>query len=85
MVGLFLSERLAEYWASRGARFYALDLRRYGRSLRKGQSLGYVADLAAYDEEIGAALGIMKEEADDPRRLVLFWSFDGRPGVEPLG
>ena len=68
----FFQRRLAEYWASRGARFYALDLRRYGRSLRKGQVLGHVADLAAYDEEIGAALDIMKAEADDPRRLVLF-------------
>src|SRR5690554_3771130 len=42
----FFQKRLARFWTSRGARFYALDLRKYGRSLREGQTAGYVADLA---------------------------------------
>ncbi|WP_448059004.1 alpha/beta hydrolase [Cellulomonas hominis] len=52
----FFQTGLAEYWHARGAAFYALDLRKYGRSLRPHQTPGYVDDLATYDEEIDAAL-----------------------------
>lgn len=70
----FFQKRLARFWTSRGARFYALDLRKYGRSLRDGQTPGYVADLATYDEDIAAALAAMGQtiEGGDGRRLVLF-------------
>lgn len=71
----FFQTELAEFWRSRGARFFALDLRKYGRSLRPGQSPGYVTDLAEYDEEIEAALTDMGHGRDarslSPRRLVL--------------
>ncbi len=66
----FFQKRLARFWTSRGARFYALDLRKYGRSLREGQTAGYVADLATYDEDIAAALTAMGTMAQS-RRLVL--------------
>ena len=52
----FFQEHLAEYWRSMGARFYALDLRKYGRSLRDHQTPGFVDDLSVYDEDIEAAL-----------------------------
>lgn len=39
-----------------GFAFYALDLRRYGRSLRPGELLAYTRDLSVYFEEIDAAL-----------------------------
>ncbi len=55
----FFQHRLAEFWRAKGARFYALDLRRYGRSLREGQSHGYIEDLADYDQEIALALAEM--------------------------
>ena len=58
----FFQTHLAEYWTGLGAAFYALDLRKYGRSLREHQSPGYVADLAEYDEEIGAALEVIAAE-----------------------
>jgi len=58
----FFQTHLAEYWTSLGAAFYALDLRKYGRSLRDHQSPGYVADLSTYDEDIEAALGVIAEE-----------------------
>src|SRR5690554_1537696 len=48
----FFQKRLARFWTSRGARFYALDLRKYGRSLREGQTAGYVANLHTYDADI---------------------------------
>ena len=52
----FFQKRLARYWADRGARFFALDLRKYGRSVRPGQTPGFVTDLSTYDEDIAAAL-----------------------------
>ncbi|WP_243229767.1 alpha/beta hydrolase [Microbacterium sp. CIAB417] len=68
----FFQKRLARFWTTRGARFFALDLRKYGRSLREGQTPGYIADLATYDEDIEAALEAMAEGAASGRRLVLF-------------
>jgi len=71
----FFQTGLAEYWHGVGARFHALDLRKYGRSLRDHQTPGYVADLATYDADIEAALtAIGHGENDDRtsrRRLVL--------------
>jgi alpha-beta hydrolase superfamily lysophospholipase len=71
----FFQTGLAEHWHRLGARFYALDLRKYGRSLRDHQTPGYVADLATYDADIEAALSVMGHGADaaqpSRRRLVL--------------
>lgn len=55
----FFNPQLAEFWSNAGARFFALDLRKYGRSLRPGQTPGYVTDLADYDTDIEAALAAM--------------------------
>jgi alpha-beta hydrolase superfamily lysophospholipase len=55
----FFQRQLAEFWHRAGARFFALDLRKYGRSLRPGQTPGFITDLATYDEDIGAALDAM--------------------------
>ena len=71
----FFQKRLARFWTSRGTRFFALDLRKYGRSLREGQTPGYIADLATYDEDIAAALEAMgrgEGGTESGRRLVLF-------------
>ena len=67
----FFHKRLARFWASRGANFYALDLRKYGRSLRPGQTAGYIEDLTHYDDEINRALQIMQAGQSD-RPLILF-------------
>ncbi|MDQ0728460.1 alpha/beta hydrolase [Microbacterium sp. W4I20] len=70
----FFQKRLARFWTARGARFFALDLRKYGRSLRDGQTPGYIADLTTYDEDIAAALAAMGHSAEGSgggRRLVL--------------
>ena len=55
----FFNPGIARFWADAGARFFALDLRKYGRSLRDGQTPGYVTDLATYDADIEAALAVM--------------------------
>lgn len=65
----FFHRRLARFWTDRGARFFALDLRKYGRSLREWQTPGYVTDLATYDEDIRAALDARGDSAG--RRLIL--------------
>ncbi len=58
----FFQKDLARYFTSRGARFFALDLRKYGRSLRQGQTFGYTERLEDYDTEIDAAIDIMRND-----------------------
>ncbi|WP_454149062.1 alpha/beta hydrolase [Microbacterium lacticum] len=72
----FFQTDLARFWNRLGARFYALDLRKYGRSMRQGQTPGYVASLDEYDADIAAALDAMRARSRGrarraPRRLVL--------------
>lgn len=67
----FFQAPLAHWWTSRGARFFALDLRKYGRSLRPGQTPGYVTSLTQYDEDIAAALAVIEDHHGPERRLVL--------------
>lgn len=64
----FFQTRLARTFTELGARFFALDLRKYGRSLRPGQTPGYITDLDDYDEDIAAARAAM---AGAGRRLIL--------------
>ncbi len=51
----FFHTEYAEWWAERGYTFYALDLRKYGRSLREHQTPNYVSDLSEYFGEIDLA------------------------------
>jgi alpha-beta hydrolase superfamily lysophospholipase len=53
----FFQTHVADWWDELGYDFYALDLRRYGRSLRAGMMGGYIEDLSEYDLEIDAAVG----------------------------
>jgi alpha-beta hydrolase superfamily lysophospholipase len=69
----FFQAHVAEYWRELGASFFALDLRKYGRSIRQHQTPGYIESLATYDEEIEAALAQMGHERGESkgRRLVV--------------
>lgn len=51
----FFQTAYAEWWTDRGYDFYALDLRRYGRSLRPHQVPNYTADLREYFADLDAA------------------------------
>jgi alpha-beta hydrolase superfamily lysophospholipase len=51
----FFQTGYADWWAERGYDFYALDLRKYGRSLRPHQTPTYVDDLAEYYPELDEA------------------------------
>lgn len=57
----FYNTELAEYWHSRGYSFYAIDLRRYGRSLRAHhQNPGFTAKLEEYDADLASALATIR-------------------------
>ena len=58
----FFQKELAEFFTERGFAFYALDLRKCGRSRRDGQTGHYVSDLGMYDAELEAALSIVRDE-----------------------
>jgi alpha-beta hydrolase superfamily lysophospholipase len=51
----FFQTEYGEWWLERGHDFYALDLRKYGRSTRPHQTPTYVADLEEYFEELDLA------------------------------
>jgi alpha-beta hydrolase superfamily lysophospholipase len=51
----FFQTTAADYWVDRGYDFYALDLRKYGRSLLEHQTANFVTDLADYYPEIDDA------------------------------
>ena len=51
----FFQTEYAAWWLERGYDFYAIDLRKYGRSLLPGQTANHVTDLRAYDADLDAA------------------------------
>ncbi|MHB1065039.1 MAG: alpha/beta hydrolase [Georgenia sp.] len=67
----FYQPELARRLSALGAAFYALDLRKYGRSLRTHQTRGYVEALSTYDEDIHAALQTLRQERGVGTDLVL--------------
>lgn len=58
----FFQTELAEFFAERGLAFYALDLRKCGRSLAPGQTPHYVSNLALHDEELDETLRLVRAE-----------------------
>ncbi|NYE94392.1 alpha-beta hydrolase superfamily lysophospholipase [Psychromicrobium silvestre] len=77
----FFQTELAEFFTNRGISFYALDLRKYGRSLRPGQSEGFAEDLEIYDEDLAAALkAIANDVGPDHRVHLLAHSLGGLIG-----
>jgi alpha-beta hydrolase superfamily lysophospholipase len=60
----FFQHELAHFFTERGIAFYALDLRKFGRSLRDWQTPGYVTDLSAYDDDINAALAALTADIE---------------------
>ena len=51
----FFHTEYAEWWLERGYDFYAVDLRKYGRSLLPHQTPTYVADLSEYFADLDVA------------------------------
>ncbi len=61
----FFQTHLADHLADLGLDFYALDLRRYGRSLRRGHLRGFITDLDDYAVELDAAADVIAEDHDE--------------------
>ena len=60
----FFQTVAADWWVERGYDFYALDLRKYGRSWLPHQTPTYVADVTTYYEDLDAALAVVASEHD---------------------
>ncbi|MGB7361464.1 MAG: alpha/beta hydrolase [Rhodococcus sp. (in: high G+C Gram-positive bacteria)] len=58
----FFQRHVAQHFADLGYAFYALDLRKCGRSIERGQTPHFVSDLELYDAELDRALSIVREE-----------------------
>lgn len=55
----FFQREMARQIALAGGEFYGLDLRKYGRSWRAGQTFGWVTHLSEYDEDISEAINLI--------------------------
>ncbi|WIM88315.1 alpha/beta hydrolase [Candidatus Mycobacterium wuenschmannii] len=73
----FFHTSLADHFAGRGFAFYALDLRKCGRSSRPGLTPHFTSNLAHYDRELDRALAIIAEETGSARVLVYGHSAGG--------
>lgn len=51
----FFQTHVADFWCNLGYDFYALDLRKFGRSLLPHQTPNFVEDLTTYHEELDQA------------------------------
>lgn len=58
----FFQREMAEKFVEQGWQFYALDLRRYGRSMREWHEPFRVQSIDEYYEEIDASIAMMREE-----------------------
>ena len=57
----FFQTELADWYVDRGFTFYALDLRKYGRSIRPWHTANFCHSLAEYAEELDLAVRVIKE------------------------
>ncbi len=68
----FYQRELAHRIAQAGGLFYAVDLRKYGRSLRKWQTFGFIRDLRDYDDELHACFDVIIAEHGYSMPVVLY-------------
>lgn len=73
----FFQRHIAEHFAALGYAFYALDLRKCGRSRRDGQTAHFVTDLALYDADLNEALSIVRAERPEAKVLMMGHSTGG--------
>jgi len=60
-IDYFFQTHLTDYFVEAGYDFYALDLRKYGRSLRPHQTPNLTYSLAEYAPEIDAAVALIRD------------------------
>ena len=69
-VDYFFQTHVADFFVERGIDFYALDLRKYGRSLLPHQTPNFVRDLREYYPELDEAVRVIRS-TDGHDRLLL--------------
>jgi alpha-beta hydrolase superfamily lysophospholipase len=69
-VDYFFQTHLAEAYLGRGFAFYALDLRKHGRSLLPGQHPNFCKDVSEYFPDVTAAIEVIAREEGEPFLLV---------------
>ena len=90
----FFHDEYAAWWTDRGYDFYAVDLRKYGRSLRPHQTPNQVFDLREHFPDIDAALHrIIERDGHDHvvvsahstgGLIASLWANDRRPPIAGL-
>lgn len=76
-VDYFFQTHLADFFVERGWDFYALDLRKYGRSLLPHQTANFVRSLTEYYPELDEAARIIREDDGHDQLLVAGHSTGG--------
>jgi alpha-beta hydrolase superfamily lysophospholipase len=73
----FFQTHLADFFAERGFDFYALDLRKYGRSLLPHQTPNFTRSLTDYYAELDESARIIREQDGHDQMLVAGHSTGG--------
>ncbi len=73
----FFQTHLADFFVERGIDFYAIDLRKHGRSLLAHQTANFTTDVACYFTELDEALRIIREVDGHTRVLISAHSTGG--------
>jgi alpha-beta hydrolase superfamily lysophospholipase len=76
-VDYFFQTHLADFFAEQGWDFYAIDLRKYGRSLGEHQTPNFCRSLTEYFPELDEAARIIRDEDGHDRMLVAGHSTGG--------
>jgi alpha-beta hydrolase superfamily lysophospholipase len=76
-VDYFFQTHLADFFVERGWDFYALDLRKYGRSLLAHQTPNFCRSLTDYYPELDEAVRIIREQDGHDQLLVAGHSTGG--------
>jgi len=66
----FFQNELADFYVNRGINFYAVDLRKYGRSLRTGAKFNYCRDMKEYYGELDMAIDLIRTRDGNTKLLL---------------
>ena len=69
-IDYFFQAHLAEAYNVQGWNFYALDLRKHGRSIRPGQHANFAKDMREYFADITAAIVLIKGQESNTTLLL---------------
>jgi alpha-beta hydrolase superfamily lysophospholipase len=76
-IDYFFQTHVADFFVEHGWDFYALDLRKYGRSLLPHQTPNFCRDLSDYFPELDEAARIVRDDDGHDRLLILGHSTGG--------